>query len=65
LNFLSSRKPVLALDGDIAGQTAERLISNRLSLFGVPYLRVNIPDGYDPKDLKPNEIKQLFSELQL
>ncbi|QGK90467.1 DNA primase [Acinetobacter phage vB_AbaP_APK87] len=63
LNFLSSRKPVLALDGDLAGQTAERLISNRLSLFAVPYLRVSIPLGLDPKDLKPNEIKQLFSEL--
>ncbi|HDI5593673.1 TPA: hypothetical protein PNS86_004668, partial [Salmonella enterica] len=62
-NFLSSRKPVLALDGDLAGQTAERLISNRLSLFAVPYLRVSIPLGLDPKDLKPNEIKQLFGAV--
>ena len=57
------RIAVAAFDGDSAGLAAERSLINRLSLRGMEYRTVRIPDGYDPKDLRPNELIETFKFL--
>ena len=63
LNFIIDNKsiPVLALDGDEAGHNGEFKIKRRLDLFGIPYKCANIPDGFDPKDLNPKQLEDLFN----
>lgn len=55
--------PVLAFDGDAAGDKAKRTASKRLSIRGVPYSSVQVPEGLDPKDLNHNELTELFKFL--
>lgn len=52
--------PILAFDGDEAGDAAKRAASKRLSLRGVEYSAVRVPDGLDPKDLNHRELLELF-----
>lgn len=54
--------PVLAFDGDKAGWQATRVADKRLSVRGVPFGKVVIPDGLDPKDLDHRELNELFKE---
>jgi len=63
LNFIIDNKsiPVLALDGDEAGHNGEFKIKRRLDLFGIPYKCANIPNGFDPKDLNPKQLEDLFN----
>lgn len=52
--------PVLAFDGDEAGDKAMRTASKRLRIRDVPFSTVRVPDGLDPKDLDHLELNQLF-----
>lgn len=54
---------VLAFDGDAAGNTATVDYSRRLSLCGLAYKVVNVPDGLDPKDLSHLQLTELFQEF--
>lgn len=54
--------PILAFDGDTAGRKATQIASKRLSIRGVGYKTVNIPDTLDPKDLSHKELIELFKE---
>lgn len=57
------RIAIAAFDGDSAGRGAERSLVNRLSLRGLGYRTVRIPDGLDPKDMRPNELEEMFKFL--
>ena len=59
------RIAVAAFDGDNAGRTAERDLVGRLALRGMEYRTVRIPDGLDPKDMKPLELNETFKFLEL
>lgn len=59
-----TRIAVASFDGDIAGRRAERDLVNRLSLRGLGYRTVRIPDGLDPKDLNHSELIDLFKILE-
>lgn len=52
---------LIATDGDDAGDAAACMIKQRCTLFGLPTQHIAIPRGYDPKDLKPNIIMELFN----
>ena len=54
-----------AFDGDMAGRDAERSLVSRLALRGMGYRTVHIPDGLDPKDLRPNELEEMFKFLHV
>lgn len=55
--------PVSTFDGDKAGEKAARTAAQRLSIRGVEYTSVTIPDNYDPKDLSHTELNELFKFL--
>ena len=55
--------PVLAFDGDDAGDKARRTASKRLGIRGVEFCAVEIPDDLDPKDLSHAELNELFNFL--
>ena len=57
--------PVLAFDGDTAGDKAKRTASKRLSIRGVQFAAVRVPDDHDPKDLTPLELNKLFEGIIL
>ena len=59
------RIAVAAFDGDNAGRTAERDLVGRLALRGMGYRTVRIPDGLDPKDMRPNELEEMFKFLHV
>lgn len=66
ITFLTKTKyppyyPVLAFDGDAAGDKAKRTASKRLSIRGVEFAAVKIKDGYDPKDYTCSELQALFN----
>ena len=46
---------LVCTDGDKAGYNAARAIKQRLDVLGVP-VQVRIKDGYDPKDMTPEEL---------
>ena len=46
---------LVCTDGDKAGYDAARVIKQRLDVLGVP-TEVRIKDGYDPKDMTPEEL---------
>ena len=54
---------IAAFDGDLAGRDAERSLVSRLALRGLGYRTVRIPDGLDPKDMRPNELEEMFKFL--
>lgn len=58
------RIAVAAFDGDSAGLAAERSLVSRLALRGLEYHTVRIPDGLDPKDMRPNELEEMFKFLE-
>lgn len=49
---------LICTDGDKAGYDAARVIKQRLDALGVPN-QVRIKDGYDPKDMTPEELLEL------
>lgn len=53
--------PILAFDGDKAGDKAKRVASTRLGIRGIPFSSVRVPDGLDPKDLNHVELINLFN----
>ena len=55
--------PILAFDGDLAGDKATKTAQKRLSIRGIEYTTVTIPEGKDPKDLNFLQLNQLFKEL--
>ena len=55
---------VLSLDADSAGYDAVRDITNRFNLYGLPIWDVDIPVGLDPKDLKPQEMINIYKHLE-
>lgn len=55
--------PVLAFDGDSAGDKARRTASKRLGIRGVEFSAVEVPDDLDPKDLSCTELNELFNFL--
>lgn len=57
------KHPILAFDGDAAGDKAKRIASTRLSIRGVDFTAVRVPDNYDPKDLTPLELNKLFEGI--
>lgn len=59
-----TRLAVAAFDGDSAGRSAERSLINRLSLRGMGYRTVRIPDGLDPKDLNHTQLVETFKFLE-
>lgn len=56
------RYPVLAFDGDTAGDKAARVAAKRLGIRGVGFSTVQVPRGLDPKDLTPLQINNLFKD---
>lgn len=54
---------VCATDGDDAGHAARRTIRSRCNLHGIPFTAVDVPLGFDPKDLSPLQLKELFHDL--
>lgn len=63
-HFLLDKLAVVATDGDPAGHDAKINIFKRCDLFGIPACHVDVPDGLDPKDMKPDELIQLFKFLE-
>lgn len=61
--FLLDKHAVIATDGDKAGWAAQRTINQRCELFGVKYSNVVIPEGYDPKDMTPTQLNEIFKFL--
>ena len=59
------RIAVAAFDGDSAGLAAERSLVSRLALRGMEYRTVRIPNGLDPKDMRPLELNETFKFLEL
>lgn len=59
LVLLSDKLPVLCLDGDLGGWKATTEITKKLNLYSIDYKVLKVPDGLDPKDLKPNELIEL------
>lgn len=55
--------PILAFDGDKAGDRAKRDASKRLGIRGVKFESVRVPDGLDPKDLNHVQLNNLFNSL--
>lgn len=55
--------PILAFDGDDAGDKARRTASKRLGIRGVEFSAVEVPQGLDPKDLSCTELNELFNFL--
>lgn len=51
------------LDGDKGGDDGWRTIRSRCDLLSIPYIKVDTPRGLDPKDLKPQELINLFKEI--
>lgn len=49
---------LVCTDGDKAGYDAARATKQRLEVLGVP-VQVRIKDGYDPKDMTPEELSEL------
>lgn len=63
-HFLLDKLPVIATDGDKAGDDARRTIHTRCELFGIPVQDVHVPRGLDPKDMQPTELINLFKFLE-
>lgn len=58
---LLNAKVLVCTDGDKAGYDAARVIKQRLDVLGVP-TEVRIKDGYDPKDMTPEELLEFINE---
>lgn len=63
-HFIMDKYPVIATDGDLAGFKAAVAIKRRCELLGIPYKVVDVPSGFDPKDLPPNHLIELFKFLE-
>ena len=50
---------LIATDGDKGGWDAVKVIRSRCDLLGIPYMVLHVPDGCDPKDLKPKQLLEL------
>ena len=59
---------LIFLDGDTAGQVGSTKASKLLDTVNTPteytHAIINTPDGLDPKDLKPNELRRLCTHLK-
>lgn len=56
---LIGRRVLICTDGDKAGYDCAKKLKQRLDLLGVN-TKVRVPIGCDPKDLKPNELRELL-----
>ena len=54
---------LIFLDGDTAGRVGSTKASKLLDTVNIPHVIINTPDGLDPKDLKPNELRRLCTHL--
>ena len=55
---------LIFLDGDTAGRVGSKKASKLLDTVNIPHVIINTPDGLDPKDLKPNELRRLCTHLK-
>ena len=66
VTFVISRNARLlgAQDGDAGGDDCSRLMYHRCSSLGIPYKRLQVPAGLDPKDMLPVDLIKLIEEAK-
>ena len=55
--------PIVCFDGDDAGDHGRLAARDRFGIRGIAFDEVRVPDGLDPKDLRPNELVELFKHI--
>lgn len=55
--------PIVCFDGDDAGDRGRLAARDRFGIRGIAFDEVRVPDGLDPKDLRPNELVELFKHI--
>ena len=58
LIVLNYTRVLVFLDGDTAGRVGSTKASKLLDTVNIPHVIINTPDGLDPKDLKPKELRR-------
>ena len=64
LILLDYTRVLIFLDGDTAGRVGSTKASKLLDTVNIPHVIINTPDGLDPKDLKPNELRRLCTHMK-
>lgn len=62
LDNLGITKVYLMFDGDSSGRKAAEKIEEMLLAANIFVTIINVPEGRDPGDLRPNDVKRLFNE---